>query len=132
MAIGQLQRESLLWLFVVQFMCQADTRRVCFVVLSSFQRAGAQPGLPGCCTPLGGFRPSGEPYKVITDVDAVNGTVAVSCHARAFGMALATPHLEFGYKPRDFGTMREMGASWKLITEKMPEPVGIGLHGLKE
>ena len=45
---------------------------------------------------------------------------------------LATPHLEFGYKPRDFGAMREMGSSWKMITEKMPEPEGIGLHGLKE
>ncbi len=45
---------------------------------------------------------------------------------------LATPHLEFGYKPRDFRAMREMGASWKMITKKMPEPVGIGLHGLKE
>ena len=45
---------------------------------------------------------------------------------------LATPHLEFGYKPRDFEAMREMGASWKMITEKIPEPEGIGLHGLKE
>ncbi len=45
---------------------------------------------------------------------------------------LATPQLEFGYQPTDFRPMREMGASWKIITENMPEPEGIGLHGLKK
>ena len=36
-----------------------------------------------------------------------------------------TPHLEFGYKPVDFRAMREMGASWKILTEQTPEPKGI-------
>ena len=45
---------------------------------------------------------------------------------------LATPHLEFGYAPRDFRAMREMGATWKIITDEMPEPEGISLHGLKK
>ena len=55
---------------------------------------------PVAAPPLHGFPPSGEPYEVITDVDAVNGAVAVSCHARAFGMALATPHLTTQHLPK--------------------------------
>ena len=43
---------------------------------------------------------------------------------------IQTPHLEFAYKPRDFTAMREMGASWKIITEDIPEPKGITLHGI--
>ena len=41
------------------------------------------------------------------------------------GKPLATPHLEFGYQSVDFKALREMGASWKIITEDMPEPRGI-------
>ncbi len=47
-------------------------RRVCFVVLSSFQRADAQPGLPSRCIPPHRSPPSGEPYKVITNSAPVN------------------------------------------------------------
>ncbi len=32
-------------------------------------------------------------------------------------------------KPRDFRAMGEMGASWKLITEDRPEPLGIAYGG---
>ncbi len=39
-----------------------------------------------------------------------------------------TPHLKVAYKPRDFRAMREMGASWKIITEDHPEPKGITPH----
>jgi hypothetical protein len=38
---------------------------------------------------------------------------------------VSTPHLEFSYLPIDFRSMREMGESWKIITEDMPEPAGI-------
>jgi hypothetical protein len=41
------------------------------------------------------------------------------------GKPLATPHLEFAYKARDYRAMREMGASWKIITESTPEPQGV-------
>jgi len=40
-----------------------------------------------------------------------------------------TPQLLFTYRPRDFRAMREMGASWKLITEDRPEPKGIDYGG---
>ena len=41
------------------------------------------------------------------------------------GKPLPTPHLEFAYKARDYRAMREMGASWKIITESTPEPQGV-------
>jgi hypothetical protein len=42
---------------------------------------------------------------------------------------LATPHLDIAYQPRDFHAMREMGATWKLITPNLPEPTGISPGG---
>ncbi len=41
------------------------------------------------------------------------------------GKSLETPHLQIAYQPRDFRALREMGASWTIITEGMPEPAGI-------
>ncbi len=35
------------------------------------------------------------------------------------------PDPPVSYEPRDFRAMREMGDSWKIITEEMPEPKGI-------
>lgn len=42
---------------------------------------------------------------------------------------LATPHLAIAYAPRDFRAMREMGETWKIITEDMPQPEGIDPGG---
>jgi hypothetical protein len=50
-------------------------------------------------------------------------------HSRAEGKALATPQLEFAYKPVDFRALRETGASWKIITEEKPELPGINPNG---
>jgi hypothetical protein len=41
----------------------------------------------------------------------------------------ATPHLGVAYEPRDFRAMREMGKSWKIITEDQPQPKGIDPGG---
>ena len=42
------------------------------------------------------------------------------------GRPLATPHLEFAYKPQDFRAFRETGELWKWTTpEGPPEPAGI-------
>jgi len=45
--------------------------------------------------------------------------------ARRAGKELETPHLRWGYEPRDFKAMRELGASWKIITNDVPQPRGI-------
>lgn len=41
------------------------------------------------------------------------------------GRPVETPHLAVAYQPVDFSAMREMGASWQILTEDMPEPAGI-------
>ena len=43
------------------------------------------------------------------------------------GKKMETPNLAISYKPRDYRSMREMGASWKILTEDIPEPKGIDL-----
>jgi hypothetical protein len=41
-----------------------------------------------------------------------------------------TPHLAIAYKPKDFRALREMGASWKIINEGVPEPKGVDRMGV--
>lgn len=43
--------------------------------------------------------------------------------------AVGTPHLDLAYQPKDFKALREMGESWKIITEDMPQPAGIDPGG---
>ena len=53
-------------------------------------------------------------------------------HSRAKASeVLKTPHLEFAYTARDFSDMRENGESWKVVTETIPQPMGIDLTGRK-
>lgn len=56
----------------------------------------------------------------------VTGMLAAAMDSRFENHRLVeTPHLNFGYEPRDFRAMREMGATWKIITEDQPQPPGI-------
>jgi hypothetical protein len=48
------------------------------------------------------------------------------------GKRIATPHLELAYAARDFRAFREMGATWKIITEDIPEPEGVDPDGRKK
>jgi hypothetical protein len=45
------------------------------------------------------------------------------------GKDLETPHLAIAYRPRDFRAMREMGATWKILTPDTPQPPGIDTSG---
>ena len=67
------------------------------------------------------FRDRRPPYPVERTL-LTTGTLAAAMDSRAAGKPLETPHLAFGYEPRDFSAMREMGATWKIITEGTPEP----------
>jgi len=49
----------------------------------------------------------------------------------ADGGAIDTPQLAFSYAAKDFKPMREMGATWKIITEQTPEPAGIEPVGIQ-
>jgi hypothetical protein len=66
------------------------------------------------------------PYPVERALLA-NGAVLAAVDAYfQRGGPLATPHLEFAYKPQNFREFREMGESWKkLLTDETPEPAGI-------
>ena len=44
---------------------------------------------------------------------------------------LETPHLHVAYQPIDFRAMREMGTTWKIITDDVPQPDGIERGGTK-
>ena len=75
------------------------------------------------------FRTGTPPYPVGRTL-LVSGILDASMHSRAnAGEVQKTPHLEFGYTARDFTAMREMGASWKVVTEATPEPRGIDRLG---
>jgi hypothetical protein len=75
------------------------------------------------------FRTGQPPYPVERTL-LVSGVLDAAMHSRAkAGEVLKTPHLGFGYPARDFTAMREMGASWKIVTEATPEPRGIDRTG---
>jgi len=75
------------------------------------------------------FRERRAPYPVERTL-MTTGILSVAMDSRfSGGTAIATPQLEFAYKPRDYRGMREMGESWKIITEDRPEPTGISYGG---
>ena len=71
------------------------------------------------------------PYPVERTL-LVSGILDASMHSRhQGGKPLATPHLQFAYQPQDFRAMREMGDSWKILHEGIPQPPGIDPLGFK-
>lgn len=69
------------------------------------------------------------PYPIERTLLAT-GILDAEMHSRRDRKAIVTPHLEFAYAPRDFRAMREMGSSWKIITEQTPETKGIVPSGI--
>jgi hypothetical protein len=70
-----------------------------------------------------------SPYPIERTLLAT-GVLDAEMHSRRDRKAVRTPHLEFAYQPRDFRAMREMGSSWKIITDETPETKGIVPVGL--
>jgi hypothetical protein len=78
------------------------------------------------------FKNHQAPYPVDRTL-LTTGALAAAVDSRFDGgRVVETPHLALAYKPRDFRALREMGASWKIITEDMPEPKGIHSSGRAE
>jgi hypothetical protein len=75
------------------------------------------------------FRERRSPYPVERTL-MTTGILDAAMDSRVQGgVQLETPQLLFRYRPRDYRHLREMGASWKLITEDRPEPKGIDFAG---
>jgi hypothetical protein len=75
------------------------------------------------------FREPRAPYPVERTL-LTTGALAAAMDSRfEGGRALDTPHLNVDYKARDFYKMRELGATWKIITEDVPQPKGIAPNG---
>ena len=75
------------------------------------------------------FHEGKAPYPVERTL-LVSGALDAGMHSRArAGEVLKTPQLEFAYEARDFNAMREMGASWKIVTSDTPQPEGIDRSG---
>ena len=75
------------------------------------------------------FRNGRSPYPLERTLMTTGLTDAMMHAAVHPGRPLPTPELEFAYKPRTFNSMRENGASWKIVTDAMPEPRGIDNSG---
>jgi hypothetical protein len=73
------------------------------------------------------FRARRAPYPVERTL-LVSGILDFAMDSRQqANKVVDTPALSVAYKPIDFRAMREYGASWKIITEDMPEPKGLGV-----
>ncbi len=76
------------------------------------------------------FREHRAPYPVERTL-LTSGILAAAMDSRYDGgKPLDTPWLDVAYAPRDFRAMREMGATWKIITDQTPEPPGIAPVGI--
>ena len=53
------------------------------------------------------------------------GVLEVAMQSRHQHQPLEPKHLALKYQPQDFRAMREMGASWKIITDDTPPPKGV-------
>jgi hypothetical protein len=63
------------------------------------------------------------PYPVERTL-LTTGALEAAVRSRAAGYGLETPHLNIAYQPRDFRAYRELGESWKVLTEETRETVG--------
>ena len=71
------------------------------------------------------FREGRAPYPVERTL-LVSGILDAEMESRfQGGKVVDTPHLAITYRPRDYRKMREMGATWQILTEDVPEPKGI-------
>jgi len=75
------------------------------------------------------IREKRPPYPV-ERTQMVTGMLAAAMDSRFEGhKPIPTPHLDIAYQASDFRALREMGRSWKIITEDQLQPAGINPGG---
>jgi hypothetical protein len=75
------------------------------------------------------FRQQRAPYPIERTL-LTTGVLDAAMESRfQGGKALDSPHLAIAYEPVDFRAMREMGATWSILTKGTPEPPGIDTSG---
>jgi len=70
------------------------------------------------------FQTGTAPYPVERTL-LTTGLIDAVLRARSHSGPWPTPHLQFAYRPRNFRSMREMGDTWKILTDEVPQPRGI-------
>jgi len=70
------------------------------------------------------FRQRKAPYPIERTL-LTTGITAAAVRSYYEEIPLDTPHLEIAYQPMDFSALRERGASWKILTEEIPQPEGL-------
>jgi hypothetical protein len=71
-----------------------------------------------------------SPYPVERTL-LTTGALEAAVSSRAAGDSIETPHLNIAYQPRDFRALREMGESWKIVTEETKETQGFSERPLR-
>jgi len=71
------------------------------------------------------FRQGQPPYPVERTLMTTGLLEAAMESRERGGVGLPTPQLQVAYRARDYAKMREMGATWGIITEDTPQPRGI-------
>lgn len=71
------------------------------------------------------FRDNRPPYPIERTLLVSGALESVIDSKVANGERVETPHLDIAYSARDFSRMREMGGTWKIITDDTPQPDGI-------
>lgn len=69
------------------------------------------------------------PYPIERTLLTTGLTSAMVESFAAGGQRIETPHLKIAYEAGDWSRVREFGASWKILTEDMPQPRGITRGG---